>query len=420
MKIQNTTDTNKRIRLTALDSAMSNIDDSVGAVAKVGREVLLCLAPKGKEEEEPSFTLPMLTISKATAADLANPLAVGLGSSDEHGWFGWYDSKMSDNNFSPVDYFDIIQGDMVANNSDQEIVIHSYLPSGPFYGNEPRHSPWDHSQTALWNFEEVLLPLLVSIAEKADPETVIFATSYPPYEPEEGEEEEFDPTTRVDIRAKEFLNPNAGELNWLRDQVFQNTVYLDKENQVTYTVYDSDGITVLGEYNLSVKQTVSLRHPEFDTVAVAPINVPGYVGTATGTFGFTHMETSTNFDDLNEFFIRQSAGDQALPLDDDFGASGLIKFTNGVNTVVGSVTNFVSTGKENTRGLKLTLNRDGSLHVDIKQPGEYYVTMMIHAATPLSIDDIAPIPGLTPKVDYHRNETLDMYAMYVTYHFKAS
>ena len=50
-KIANLTDTNKRIRLTALDSAMSNIDDSVGAVAKVGREVLLCLAPKGAEEQ---------------------------------------------------------------------------------------------------------------------------------------------------------------------------------------------------------------------------------------------------------------------------------------------------------------------------------------------------------------------------------
>lgn len=44
-KIANLTDTNKRIRLTALDSAMSNIDDSVGAIAKDGRDVLLCLAP---------------------------------------------------------------------------------------------------------------------------------------------------------------------------------------------------------------------------------------------------------------------------------------------------------------------------------------------------------------------------------------
>lgn len=46
MKIQNLTDTNKRIRLTALDSAMANIDDSVGAIAKDGRDVLLCLAPQ--------------------------------------------------------------------------------------------------------------------------------------------------------------------------------------------------------------------------------------------------------------------------------------------------------------------------------------------------------------------------------------
>lgn len=44
MKIQNTSQSSKRIRLTALDSAMSNIDDSTGAVAKVGREVLLCLS----------------------------------------------------------------------------------------------------------------------------------------------------------------------------------------------------------------------------------------------------------------------------------------------------------------------------------------------------------------------------------------
>ena len=45
-KIANLTDTNKRIRLTALDSAMANIDDSVGAIAKDGRDVLLCLAPR--------------------------------------------------------------------------------------------------------------------------------------------------------------------------------------------------------------------------------------------------------------------------------------------------------------------------------------------------------------------------------------
>ena len=51
MKIQNTTQSSKRIRLTALDSAMSNIDDSVGAIAKDGRDILLCLAPKGAEEQ---------------------------------------------------------------------------------------------------------------------------------------------------------------------------------------------------------------------------------------------------------------------------------------------------------------------------------------------------------------------------------
>ena len=45
MKIQNTTQSSKRIRLTALDSAMSNIDDSTGAIAKDGENILICLAP---------------------------------------------------------------------------------------------------------------------------------------------------------------------------------------------------------------------------------------------------------------------------------------------------------------------------------------------------------------------------------------
>jgi len=45
IKVKNLTDKNKRIRLTALDSAMANIDDSVGAIAKDGRDVLMCLAP---------------------------------------------------------------------------------------------------------------------------------------------------------------------------------------------------------------------------------------------------------------------------------------------------------------------------------------------------------------------------------------
>ncbi len=416
-KIANLTDTNKRIRLTALDSAMSNIDDSVGAIAKDGRNVLLCLAPKGAEEQ-PSFTLPQLTISKATSADLAGLLSMGLGTSDEHGWFGWYDSKMSDNSYASIDYFDIIQGTVPSNDDEQDIVIHSYLPAGPLYGNEPRQSPWNRGQTALWNFKENLLPLLVSIAERAEPETIIFTTPYEEYEPDE--DEEFDPRSRVNIRAKEFLDPDLASLNWLLDDRFQKPVYLDGKQSNTFTVFDSDGITVLGKYRISPMQTTSLRYPEFDTVAVAPITVPNYVGTATGTFGFSHMETATDFDTLDEFFARQAMGDQQGPLDDDFVGSGLIKFTNGVNTVVGTVTNSVSSTKSNARGLSLTLNRNGSLNLNIKQPGEYYVTMMIHAATPLSINDIKPIPGLTPKVDYHRNETLDMYAMYVTYHFKAS
>ena len=417
IKVKNLTETNKRIRLTALDSALSNIDDSVGAIAKVGREVLLCLAPMD-EEVRPPFTLPPLQISKATSADLADLLSMGLGTSDEHGWFGWYDSKMSDNSYASIDYFDIVQGTVPSKDGEPDIAIHSYLPAGPTYGNEPRPSPWSRGQTALWNFKEVLLPLLVDIAGRAEPETIIFTTPYEEYEPDE--DEEFDPQSRVDIRAKELLDPDLAKLNWLLDDRFQKPIYLGGEQSDTFTVFDSDGTSVLGKYRISPKQTTSLRHPEFDTVAVAPINVPNYVGTATGTFGFTHMETATNFSDLDDFFARQAAGNQEQPLDDDFAASGLLKFTNGVNTVVGRVTNFISTGKVNTRGLDLTLNRDGSLNLNIKQPGEYYVTMMIHAATPLSIDDINPIPGLTPKVDYHRNETLDMYAMYVTYHFKAS
>ena len=417
MKIQNTTDTNKRIRLTALDSAMSNIDDSTGAVAKVGREVLLCLAPKGKEE--PSVTLPQLTITKATSADLADSLMKGLGTSEEHGWFGWYDSKMSDNGFAAIDYFDITQGDVVVNDNSQEIVIHSYLPSGPQYGNEPRPNIWVRNQVAKWNYREELLPLLVSIAEKADPETIILATNIPPYEPEEGEEEEFDPFTRVDVRAKEFLDPNAGELNWLRSDHFEKLASLSDEDSFAFTIYDSDGITSLGEYTLSVKQTCSLHYPEFDTVAVAPIDVPGYVGTATGTFGFHHLETNQTLDNLEEFFTRYEASNGELAQDDDILGSSLIKFNNGVFEQVGSDISAV-TSKADAKGLYVTLSQAGSLNLDIRRAGEYYVTMMIHAATPLSIDDIEPIPGLTPKVDYHRNETLDMYAMYVTYHFKAS
>lgn len=45
LKITNRSTDSKRIRLTALDSAMSNIDNSVGAIAKDGKDVLICLAP---------------------------------------------------------------------------------------------------------------------------------------------------------------------------------------------------------------------------------------------------------------------------------------------------------------------------------------------------------------------------------------
>lgn len=44
-KIQNISDSNKRIRLIPTDGAVANIDDSGGAVAKDGNNVLLCLAP---------------------------------------------------------------------------------------------------------------------------------------------------------------------------------------------------------------------------------------------------------------------------------------------------------------------------------------------------------------------------------------
>lgn len=54
IQIKNLTDTNKRIRLTALDSAMSNIDDSVGAIAKDGKDVLICLSPM--VEEQPTIS----------------------------------------------------------------------------------------------------------------------------------------------------------------------------------------------------------------------------------------------------------------------------------------------------------------------------------------------------------------------------
>ena len=51
-KIANLTDTNKRIRLIALDSANSNTEDSVGAIAKDAKDVLICLSPMA--EEQPS------------------------------------------------------------------------------------------------------------------------------------------------------------------------------------------------------------------------------------------------------------------------------------------------------------------------------------------------------------------------------
>ena len=61
MKIQNTTQSNKRIRLTALDSAMANIDDSTGAVAKDAKDVLICLSPM--VEEIPSNEMHFTTLA---------------------------------------------------------------------------------------------------------------------------------------------------------------------------------------------------------------------------------------------------------------------------------------------------------------------------------------------------------------------
>ena len=60
LKITNRDAGNKRIRLTALDSAMSNIDDSTGAVAKVGRDVLLCLSKAAPIQGPVPHRLPIV------------------------------------------------------------------------------------------------------------------------------------------------------------------------------------------------------------------------------------------------------------------------------------------------------------------------------------------------------------------------
>lgn len=51
IKVKNLTDKNKRIRLTALDSAMVDISNSQGAVALSGKDMLLCLAPEAPFED---------------------------------------------------------------------------------------------------------------------------------------------------------------------------------------------------------------------------------------------------------------------------------------------------------------------------------------------------------------------------------
>ncbi len=88
MKIQNTTQSSKRIRLTALDSAMSNIDDSTGAVAKVGREILLCLS-KGLMDIPRSYAFipwefPVGILPKPNLEDFWDPtLNGGYGGSTD-------------------------------------------------------------------------------------------------------------------------------------------------------------------------------------------------------------------------------------------------------------------------------------------------------------------------------------------------
>ena len=64
LKITNRGTGNKRIRLTALDSAMANIDDSTGAVAKDAKDVLICLSPMVEEipSNEMYFTTTTGTI----------------------------------------------------------------------------------------------------------------------------------------------------------------------------------------------------------------------------------------------------------------------------------------------------------------------------------------------------------------------
>ena len=345
-------------------------------------------------------------------------LTVGLGTSDEHGWGTWYNSKMSANNFRSIEYFDIVQGDLALDQEVKDVVIESYLPAGPRYGGEPRASPWQRSQTALWNFDEVLLPWLISIAERADPETIIFTTSYPEPELEEGELPDAD--SRVNIRAKEFLNPNAEESNWLMSAYFRKTAYLSNGSADVFTVYDSDGVTVLARYTFAVKQTTKLRYPEIDTVPIGQLNVAGYVGATTGTFAFHHLETNQTLDNLEEFFTRYEASRGELAQDDDILASSLIKFNNGVFEKVGS-DNSAMTSKADAKGLYVTLSQAGTLNLDIRRAGEYYLTMMVHSTVPLTLSDVATIPGsLTPRVDFHHNETLEMYAMYVTYHFKVN
>ena len=61
IQVKNITDTNKRIRLIALDGAVANIDDSVGAIVKDGRDVLMCLAPM--VEEIPSNEIHFTTLA---------------------------------------------------------------------------------------------------------------------------------------------------------------------------------------------------------------------------------------------------------------------------------------------------------------------------------------------------------------------
>lgn len=88
IQIKNVADTNKRIRLTPLDSAVSNIGDSTGAITKDGRDVLICLS-KGPGAIPRSYALipwefPVGILPKPNLEDFWDPaLNGGYGGSTD-------------------------------------------------------------------------------------------------------------------------------------------------------------------------------------------------------------------------------------------------------------------------------------------------------------------------------------------------